>query len=249
MTHVFQGQLLTVDNRVPGHVGDRHLRGGNKVQVLFLDMELVFGELGQLAGAEQAVGVDQVGNVDLHVFVFTSMYVQHELDQGPVQPGDCSRHHYETGAGDAGGGLKIDQPQGLTQSCMVLGNKILHFQLSPGPYHLIIVLAVSGRDTLMGHIGHAAQELVQFLLDLLQPGLAGFQFVAQGGDLRPQRFDVLSRGLGFANRLRLTVPLRLQFLGVNLGLFTLPLQRLEPVDIQFKAALGQALAHGIHIFT
>ena len=249
MAHIPQGQFLIVQDRVPGHVGHRHLRRGDEVQVLFLDMELVLRELGQLAGAEQAVRVDQVGDVDLHVVMFTDMYIQHELDQGPVQPGDCARHHYETGAGDTGGGFKIDQPQCLTQGGMVPGGKILHFQFSPGPYYLVILFAVPGRDTLMGDIGHAAQELVQFLLDLFQSGLARFQLITQGSNLGPQQLDILTRGLGLANRLRLAVPLRLQLLGGDLDLLALPLQRLQPLDIQFKAALGQRPAHGLQIFT
>ena len=101
----------------------------------------------------------------------------------------------------------------------------------------------------MRDIGHAAQEFVQFLLDLLQPGLARFQLITQGGNLRPQRLYVLTLGLGLANRLRLAVPLRLQLLGGDLDLLALPLQRLQPLDIQFKAALDQRPADGLQIFT
>ena len=71
----------------PGYVGNWHLRSRNEIKVLFFNVKLVIGELGQLPGAEQAIGIHQVRDIDLHVFMFIYMYIKHELDQGPVQTG------------------------------------------------------------------------------------------------------------------------------------------------------------------
>ena len=86
-------------------------------------MELIVSELGQLSGPEQAVGIHQVRDIDLHILVFMSMYIKHKLDQGPVQSGQRALHDDKTRPGNPGSGLEIDQPQGLAQRCMVFRNK------------------------------------------------------------------------------------------------------------------------------
>ena len=101
----------------------------------------------------------------------------------------------------------------------------------------------------MWDIGHVAQKVVEFLLDRIQFSLAGFQFITKGSNLEQQRLDILSCGFCLADALRVTVSLRLQLLGSDLDFLALSLQGLQPVAIQFKAALGQRLADGLHILT
>ena len=50
---VVDGQILHVEDLVAVHVGDRHLRGGNQVQVIALDgvhLPLLVGQLPGAAG-------------------------------------------------------------------------------------------------------------------------------------------------------------------------------------------------------
>ena len=74
-----QGLLLVI-------VGHRDLGGGNQVIIPAFELEKVFPELGQLAGAHHALAVNHKGRQDFRVAVFPGVQVQHEIDQGPFQP-------------------------------------------------------------------------------------------------------------------------------------------------------------------
>ena len=95
-------QLLARHDRVAHDVGERDLRGGNQVQRLGItllaalsDREQVLLELGQLTGAAQGRGVDDVGRVALGVAVLGGLYVEHELGERAVQPCDAAAHEAE----------------------------------------------------------------------------------------------------------------------------------------------------------
>ncbi|MDT4871060.1 hypothetical protein FQZ97_1061700 [compost metagenome] len=82
-----QRQLLGVEDLPGDDVGQRHLGGRNQVQVgiaFAADLEQVFLELRQLAGALQRRGLDQIRRVGLFVAVLAGVQVDHELRQGAV---------------------------------------------------------------------------------------------------------------------------------------------------------------------
>ena len=70
-------------------------------------MKQVFAEFGQLAGAEQRRIVDDIGRVAFGVAVLPGVGVEHKLRQRAVQAGNRTFHQAEAGAGECGGGFKI----------------------------------------------------------------------------------------------------------------------------------------------
>jgi hypothetical protein len=92
-------------------VGHRHFGGRDQVERVLIatqHLEQVFLELGQLAGAEQAGGVDQVRRVELGVAMLFGVRVEHELGKRPVQAGQAALEQREARAGDLGGGGEIE---------------------------------------------------------------------------------------------------------------------------------------------
>jgi len=77
-------QGIAGKNLAAHHVGHRNFGGGDQVELAAVTArhhEQVFLELGQLAGAKHAFGIDQVGRVDLGVAVLGRMQIEHELRQ------------------------------------------------------------------------------------------------------------------------------------------------------------------------
>ena len=85
-------QRLGGDDLVAHDVGHRHFGGRDQVELAAVGArhaEQVFLELRQLAGAEHAVGIDQVGHVDLGVAVLGGVQVEHELGERAMQARHC----------------------------------------------------------------------------------------------------------------------------------------------------------------
>ncbi len=61
------------------------------VGALVVAVEEVFGELGELAGAEEGLGVDQAGRQDFGVAVLAGVEVEHEVGEGALEAGARSR--------------------------------------------------------------------------------------------------------------------------------------------------------------
>ncbi len=64
--------------------GQRHLGGGDEVQVLLVVLVEIVGELGQLARAVHRGGLDHEGQVSLLV-ALADVQVEHPGDQGALQ--------------------------------------------------------------------------------------------------------------------------------------------------------------------
>ena len=75
----------------------------------------VIGELGQLAGADHALPLDHEGRVDLLIAVLAGVQVEHEGDEGPLQPGAQPLEDVEAGAGELDAALEIDDAQVFAQ--------------------------------------------------------------------------------------------------------------------------------------
>ncbi len=79
-----------VQDQVPHQIGHGHLGGGYQVKILLArHLEKFLLELGQLPGPVEALGIDQIGDIDLDIAMLAGVGVEHELNQGPVQP--CQR--------------------------------------------------------------------------------------------------------------------------------------------------------------
>jgi hypothetical protein len=74
-------------------------------------VEEVFGELGQLAGAEERLRVDHVGRQDFGVAVLAGVQVEHEVGEGAFEARSLAEVDDEARAGDLGGALEVEDAE------------------------------------------------------------------------------------------------------------------------------------------
>ena len=79
-------------------------------------MEEVFGELGELSGAEERLGVDHVGREDFGVAVLAGVEVEHEVGEGALESRALPIMHNKTGAGDFCGAFEVEDAEALRRS-------------------------------------------------------------------------------------------------------------------------------------
>src|SRR5690606_30438644 len=123
-----QRQAVGIQNALTDDIGQGHFRGRNQVEVPLPlplgNLEQVFLELGQLPGAQQCLGLNQIGRVDLLVPVLVDVQVEHELGQRAVQPGNRAAHQYEPGAGQLGRRIEVQITVTLTDADVILNLEI-----------------------------------------------------------------------------------------------------------------------------
>ena len=100
-------ELGFVQGFVAEEVGNGDLGGGDEpvvgvlilagdVGALVVAMEEVFGEFGELAGAEELFGVDHVGRQDFGVAVLAGVEIEHEIGDGAFEACSLAIMHDET---------------------------------------------------------------------------------------------------------------------------------------------------------
>ncbi len=228
---------------VADHVGHRHFRGGNQVEPAAVGTrhaEQVFLELGQLAGTEHAVRIDQVRHIDFGVAMLGGMGIQHELRQRAVQPGDAAFHERKAAAGDPYGGLEIEPAELFAELDVVLDRKVEAPRRAPAQNFDIARFITAHRHALVRQVGDHRDEGVVALLERRQGILVRLQLVADAGHLGHHRRDILALALQHADLLRQAVSFRLQVLGADLQVLALGLQRLEGGGVERRAARGEA---------
>ncbi|MNN05903.1 hypothetical protein D3C81_1186780 [compost metagenome] len=155
-----QRQLLGVEDLPGDDVGQRHLGGRDQVQigiVLATDLEQVFLEFRQLAGALQRRSLDQIRRVGLFIAVLAGVQVDHELRQGAVQTGNRPAHQGETGAGQARGGLEVQPAMLLAEGHMILNGEIERLRSAPAAHLDVVVLILAHRHGLVRQVGDVQQ--------------------------------------------------------------------------------------------
>ena len=92
------GELSLIYGLIAEQVRNRHLSGRDEPvvtvlivfripRVIVVAVEEVFSELGELAGAEERLGVDHVGGEDLGISVLAGVEVEHEVGEGALEAG------------------------------------------------------------------------------------------------------------------------------------------------------------------
>ena len=241
--HPLAGHVVRLHDDVPHQVGHRHLGGGDQAEVGALQAEQILLEFRQLAGAEQAVAVDQIGYVGLGIAVLAGVGVEHELGQRPVQARQGAGHDHEARAGQLGRRVEVQAAQGLAQVDMILGLEIELRYLAPGALLAVVLLVLPVRDRVMRNVGHAERDIAQRGLHLVQRFFGHLELVSQAGHLVQQGLDVLPRGLGLADGLGARVALVLQFLGLHLQRLALLLQLADAIGVELQAASGELSCH------
>ena len=210
--------------------------------MLGLQAEQIVLELGQLAGAVQAVGVDDVGYIGFRVAVLAGVQIQHELDQGPVQAGDAGIHDREAGTGDLRRRFEVELAEGFAHVHVVAGFEIeLAGRAPAAQLHVVVLVAAVGRLR-VGQVGQAAEQFVQFLLHQRQFLFGHLELFAQGRDLGQDGAGILPFGLGLADGLRAGLAFVLQVLHPHLQGLALFVQGAEAVHVEVEAPPGQLRA-------
>ena len=119
---------------------------------------------------------------------------------------------------------------------MILDLEIEHARRAPAVLFDIGVFIAAQRHRLMRQIRNTRRNGIDSKLDLVQPRLAGLQFIAERRNLGHDRRHVLSLGLEHADVLASGVAQVLQFLGPYLKLLALRLPLLQGRDIEVVAA-------------
>src|SRR6185369_18012972 len=99
-----------------------------------LQLEQIFFEFRELARGGHAFAINHEGRQYLHVPVRTGVQVEHEIDQGSLQPCPCTTVKGKTCAGQLGAALEIKDSQLLTDLPVGLGREAVLARLTPGPY-------------------------------------------------------------------------------------------------------------------
>ncbi len=76
-------------------------------------MEEVLGELGELAGAEEGLGIDHEGRQNLGVAVLGGVEVEHEVDERAFEARALPIVDGEARAGDLGGAVEVEDAEGF----------------------------------------------------------------------------------------------------------------------------------------
>ena len=148
---VIDREVRGVEDLIAVDVGDGHLRGGNQVQVVALDGVHLPFLVRQLAGAAPGGGIDQQRRPQLQV-ACQLRHLEHEADEGALQPGAGAGVQDESAAGDLGAALQIEEPQALrdlpVRRCPVGGA-----WLAPGSDERVVVRTRSIRDRFVRQVG------------------------------------------------------------------------------------------------
>ncbi len=135
MADQLERQRLGRGNFVAHDVGHRHFGSRDQVERIGLAsqyLEQVFLELGQLAGAEQAGGVDQIRGINLGVAMLCRVRIEHELGRAHDAGGPPHLAAAKKRAPvNLGGRVEIDAVQAVTDIGVILDLEIEGAELPP----------------------------------------------------------------------------------------------------------------------
>ncbi len=164
-----------------------------------------------------------------------------------MQPGHRTPQHDKARAGQTRSALEVDAAQRLTDLDMVTRFEIQLRRLAGALDLDIVLLARTVGHGLGRDVRQIEYQMVERGTDLLQFGLTLPQLLGDCGHLRLQRLDVLTGGLGLADRLRASVAQIAQFFDTRLDRFASRLQRRELLHIEVIAAPRQAARDALEI--
>ena len=179
--------------------------------------------------------------------------VQHELRQGPVQPGHLAAQKAETRTAQLGPSLEI-QAQWRAKVDMVARLEIEAGRFSPGraptPHLDVAGLVNADRNSFMRQVGQAHQDLVEQVLNRIESLGTGLEQVGNTADLGQQRAGIPTLALEHSDLFGQTIALRLHGLRLYLQAATLAFKRLVAFDIEKGLrvlALIQSIDNGVEV--
>jgi hypothetical protein len=188
--HVLDGQGGAVQDLFAVKIGDRHLGGGDEPEVLADVAIEVVAELGQVAGADQAVAADHEGRQNLAVAVLVGVQVEHEADERALQAGAPTLEHVETAARELHAAVEVDDAPARAEIPVRLRRKGEFAFLALLAHDAILALVLADRHRRVRQVGDLQQPLLQhrlaqgqvleqLLVLLLERGALGLDLLAR----------------------------------------------------------------------
>src|SRR5215831_6316454 len=164
------GQSRVFQNLVAIEICDRDLRCGNQPVVAVAELAAgggfgvsvgaakeIFGELGKLAGSEEAPGVDHEGRQHLSVAVLLSVYVEHEADEGALETGSGADVDSKPCAAELGRALEVENAKFFAEFPMGLGGEVELPLLAPGLDGDVVSFGFATGNFVTGEVGDAGE--------------------------------------------------------------------------------------------
>ena len=245
------GQIRGLQHDVAVDVGQGNLRRGDHVQVVLLHVVHLAFLVRELPRAVAGVGVDHVGRDEFCVPCVVG-FLQEKANEASLQLGALAFVERESGAGDFGSEVEVDQVVLFGQIPVGLGGPSSSLRLRAAEHlHVVVGGLARGHKATRG-VGERHEERLEFLfrgihgvlqlaglgfqssclrLDLLRLGL--FSFTHQSANLTGQRValgeNLVELGLGRAS------------LGVQIEDL---IHRCGGVNV----SLGQGVQHSVSLF-
>lgn len=176
---VVDGEVLVFEDLLAMEVGDGDFGGGDEVEVVFGAVVDLVAELGELAGADEALGFDEERGADLGVAVPGGVEVEEEVDEGALEAGAGAAIDDEGGAGDFGAGFEVEHAVGLAEGDVVFGFEVVGGGGAPAADFGVFFGGGADGTGVVGEVREGEEEIA-----LLGVGGVGFDadFVDAGAD-------------------------------------------------------------------
>ncbi|KAF5045377.1 hypothetical protein DSECCO2_481830 [anaerobic digester metagenome] len=237
---VGDGQLALGQGRVAVDVGHRDLGRGDEVVVGVAQAEEVLFEFRELAGAHEALAVDDDRGHDLVVAVLHGLHVEHEADERPFHASGPALQEHEAAARDLGRGFEVQAPQGRSQLPVLLGGEVQLGLGAPGAdLHVVRVVHALG-DRRVRDVGDGHDPLLGLAVDVLEFLVQGLDARGHGPELGQKGVGVLAGFLHAGDVARGLVAAGLELLGLQQEVAALLVDGQELVEVELAAPLAQA---------
>ena len=237
--HQFDGQRVGLQRLIAINVGHGDLGRRNQPKIVALALEKILLELGQLSGAVKAGRVHQERRQHFGITVFAGVRVEHEIDQRALQLRAHAPVERETGAGNLGGALEIEDAQFGAEVPVRFGLEIELRRIAHAAHFQIVVGILAHRHGIVRHVGNSGQQFLEF-------GIRGLRLFLERGDFDLHRAHLFLQGGSIAAGLLQFADLRALRVGASLELFGLRdsgaathVEFPEPVEVRRVTARGQ----------
>jgi hypothetical protein len=245
---VEQRELVAVEHLVAVDVGELDLSRGDEVQVGVHVVEVLI-ELGQLAGAEEAVVVGDDGGPPL-LEAGLVVHVDEEVDEAALHAGTHATQQVEAGAGELDAAVEINHAQLGAKVPVSLGLEVELARGAPAAHLGVVGVVLAVRHVLVRDVGDGGNEVEELLLNVRALLAELGDALLVGGDLRlgglglvllavlHEKADLLGHGVA--------VGLELLDLGDDGAALLVELEELLAVPVRVLAGLA-GLVHDVGV--
>jgi len=217
-------EVLRFQQLVAMHVRDGHLGRRDRPEVVALRVVRLLGELRQLSGSRERLGVHEIRHAHFDVSVLAGVPVEEEVDKAPLESSTCTDQHRKTGPGDLRPAGKIKDPERLGEFPV---RARLEVEDGGVTRRLLDAIRpfVTGRHVRMGKVGQPDERLLDAALRVAHPLVEDIDLVSEPAHLRDDLGRILAGSLELADPLRGAVPPSLEIVDRGKRLATYPVPR------------------------